>query len=81
MRDRNLAPTAVVGAIVCCGAMALSVAVVGGFALAAVGRFTAVSIAARGAILAMAWTVDRRRQCHDCRGTTDRSAYREGTLR
>ena len=78
MRDRNLVPTAVVGAIVCCGAMAVSV---GGFTLAAIGRSTAVSIAGLGAIVAMAWTVDRRRERHDCRGTIDRSAYREGTLR
>lgn len=81
MRDRNLVPTAVVGAIVCCGAMAVSVGVVGGFTLAAIGRSTAVSIAGLGAIVAMAWTVDRRRERHDCRGTIDRSAYREGTLR
>lgn len=82
MRDRNLAPAALVGAIVCCGSMALIAGLVGGGALAAIGQFTAVSIAGLGVVVLIAWALDRRRHRHDRGGDTlDRSAQLEGTQR
>ena len=82
MHDRKLAPAALVGAIVCCGAMALIAGLVGGVALAALGQFTAVSIAGLGAVVLIAWVQDRRRHRHDPGGDThDRSAQLEGTPR
>lgn len=82
MRERNLAPVALVGAIVCCGAMALIAGLVGGVALAAIGQVTAVSIAGLGVVVLIAWLLDRRRHRHDPSGDTyDRSAQLEGTQR
>lgn len=82
MRERNLAPVALVGASVCCGAMALIAGLVGGVALAAIGQFTAVSIAGLGVVVLIAWVLDRRRHSHDPSGdTNDRSAQLEGTPR
>jgi membrane protein implicated in regulation of membrane protease activity len=82
MRDRDLAPVALVAALVCCGAMALTVGLVGGVALAAIGRFTAVSVAGLGVVVAAAWWLDRRRHRHDRTGATnDRSTHPEGTAR
>lgn len=78
MRDRKLAPAALVGAIVCCGSMALIAGLVGGVALAAIGRFTAVSIAGLGVVVLVAWVLDRRRHRYD---PSDRSAQLEGTQR
>ena len=77
MRDRDLASTALVAAIVCCGTTALIAGLVGGVALVAIGRFTAVSVAGLGAVGFVAWRLDRRRHRHDCTG--DRSAQLEGT--
>ena len=82
MRERNLAPVALVGAIACCGAMALIAGLVGGVALAAIGQFTAVSIAGLGVVVLIASVLDRRRHRHDPGGdTNDRSAQLEGTQR
>ncbi len=53
MRDRHLAPAALVGAIACCGAMALIAGLVGGVALAAIGRFTVVSVTGLGVVVAI----------------------------
>jgi len=82
MRDRDLAPAALVAAIVCCGAMALIAGLVGGVALAVIGRFTAASVAGLGVVVVIAWRLDRRRHRHDRTGATnDRSAQLEGTSR
>jgi len=82
MRDRNLAPAALVGAIVCCGATALIAGLVGGVALAAIGQLTAVSAAGLGVVVLIAWVLDRRRHRHDPSGdSNDRSAQPEGTQR
>lgn len=82
MRDRNLAPAALVGAIVCCGAMALIAGLVGGVALVAIGRFTVVSVAGLGVVVLIASVLDRRRHRHDPGGDAhDRSAQVEGTQR
>lgn len=82
MRDRDLAPAALVAAIVCCGAMALIAGLVGGVALAVIGRFTAASVAGLGVVVVIAWRFDRRRHRHDRTGdTNDRSAQLEGTSR
>lgn len=82
MRERNLAPVALVGAIVCCGAIALIAGLVGGVALAAIGRFTVDSIAGLGVVVLIAWVLDRRRHRRDPGGdTNDRSAQLEGTQR
>ncbi|MGK2966859.1 MAG: hypothetical protein ACSLFM_14825 [Tepidiformaceae bacterium] len=82
MRDRNLVPAALVGAIVCCGAMALIAGLVGGVALAAIGRFTVVSIAALGVVVAIAWWLGRRAPRHDgARNVYDRSVHRAEALR
>lgn len=79
MRDRDLAPAAVVAAVVCCAATALAAAVVGGVALAAIGRFTAVSVAGLGVVVLVAWRIDRRRHRHDrSADTSDGCAHREG---
>ena len=87
MRNRDLVATALVGAIICCGAMALIAGLVGGVALAAIGRFTAVSIVGLGVVVAIAWWLDRRRHRHDrhrhnrtC-NADDRLAHCERTLR
>ena len=80
MRDRYLAPAALAGALACCGLMALIAGLVGGVALAAIGRCTAVSIAGLGVVVAIAWRVDRRH--HDRTGATnERSAHLAGTQR
>ena len=82
VRDRDLAPAALVGAVVCCGVMALVAGLVGGVALAAIGRFTVVSVAGLGVVVAIAWWLARRRHRHDRTGDTiDRSTHPEGTLR
>jgi hypothetical protein len=82
MRDRNLAPAALVGATVCCGVMALIAGPVGGVALASIGRFTAVSVAGVGVVVAIAWWLDRRRHPHDrTHELDDRTAHARGTLR
>ena len=62
MRDRNLAPVALLGALACCGTMSLIAGLAGGVALAAIGRFTAVSIAGLSVVVLIAWTLDRRRE-------------------
>ena len=82
MRDRDLAPAALVGAFVCCGAMALVAGAAGGVALAAIGRFTVVSVAGLGVVVTIAWWLDRRRHRHDRTGDTNhRSTHPEGYLR
>jgi len=82
VRDRDLAPAALAGAVVCCGMTALVAGLVGGVALAAIGRFTAVSVASLGIVVAIAWWLDRRRHRHDrTDDTNDRSTQPEGTLR
>lgn len=63
MRDRDLAPAAVVGAIACCGATALIGGTVGGVALAAIGQLTALSAVGLGFVVLVAWRRDRRRRC------------------
>ena len=79
MRDRDLAPGAVVAVVVCCAATALAAAVVGGVALAAIGRFTAVFVAGLGVVVVIVWRIDRRRHRHDrSADTSDRCAHREG---
>lgn len=78
MCDRDLAPVAVVAAVVCCAATALAAAVVGGVALAAIGRFTAVSVAGLVVVVVIAWRIDRRRHRHDrSADTDDRCGHRE----
>lgn len=82
MRNRDLVPAALAGAIVCCGAMALIAGLVGGVALAAIGQFTAVSIAGLGVVVLIAWVLDQRRHRHDAGGDAhDRSAQLDGTQR
>ena len=82
MRDRDLAPAALVAAFVCCGVTALVAGLVGGVALAAIGRFTVVSVVGLGVVVAIAWWLDRRRRRHDrTDDTVDRSTHPEGTLR
>ena len=82
MRDRDLAPAALVGVIACCSVMALVAGLVGGVALAAIGRFTLASVAGLGVVVAIAWWLDRRRHRHDrTDATDDRSTHPEGTLR
>jgi peptidoglycan/LPS O-acetylase OafA/YrhL len=61
MRDRDLAPVAAVAALVCCGGFALAAALVGGVALASVGRFTAVTVVGLGLVVLIAHRLDRRR--------------------
>jgi membrane protein implicated in regulation of membrane protease activity len=78
----GISRAALVGAIVCCGAMALIAGLVGGVALVAIGRFTVVSVAGLGVVVLIAWVLDRRRHRHDPGGDThDRSAQVEGTQR
>jgi len=80
MRNRDLAPAAVVGAIVCCGTTALITGAVGGVALATIGRFTAVSVAGLGIVVFMAWRLDRRRRrLGRTAPDTDRAARAEET--
>ena len=82
MRDRALAPAALVGAIACCGAMALVAGLVGGVALAAIGRFTVISVAALGVVVVLAWRLDRHRHRYDRTiDTRDRSEHLTGTPR
>jgi uncharacterized membrane protein YphA (DoxX/SURF4 family) len=69
MRDRALAPAAVVAAIVCGGATALVLGVVGGVALAAVGRFTAAAAVGLSIVVLIAGRLDR----HRSNGSPDRS--------
>tara|TARA_R100000935_G_scaffold53712_1_gene81775 strand:+ start:499 stop:741 length:243 start_codon:yes stop_codon:yes gene_type:complete len=61
MRDRALVPAAVIAAIVCCGATALVLGVASGVALAAIGRFTAVTAVGLGIVVLIAWRLDRHR--------------------
>lgn len=78
MRDRDLVPNVVVGAIVCCGVMALATGLVGGVALAVIRRFTSLSFAGLG----IAWWLDRRRHGHDrTRNADGRLAHRERVVR
>lgn len=82
MRDRDLVPNVVVGAIVCCGVMALAAGLVGGVALAVIGRFTSVSFAGLGGVVGIAWWLDRRRHRHDrTRNADGRLAHRERVVR
>jgi len=82
MRDRTLAPAALVAVVVCCGAMALVAGLVGGVAVAVLGRFTLVSVAGLGVVVAIAWWLDRRRHHHDRTGdTSDRPTDLEGKTR
>lgn len=82
MRDRDLAPAALVAAFVCCGMTAVVAGLVGGVALAAIGRFTMVSVLGLGVVVAIAWGLDRRRHRHDRTGdTNDRPTHPKGTLR
>lgn len=60
MRDRDLAPVAAVAAIVCCGGTAVAAGLLGGVALAAVGRFTAVTVIGLGLVVLIARRLDRR---------------------
>lgn len=62
MRDRDLAPKVLIAAVVCCGGSALLAGVIGGVALAAIGCFTVVSGFGLGAVVSVAWVLDRRRQ-------------------
>jgi len=81
MRDRDLVPVAVVGAIVCCGATALIAGTVGGVALAA-GQLTALSAVGLGLVVFVAWRLDRRRRCLGRTSPeTDRSAQVDETRR
>ena len=81
MRDRDLVPVAVVGAIVCCGATALIGGTVGGVALAA-GQLTALSAVGLGLVVFVAWRLDRRRRCLGRTSPeTDRSAHVDETRR
>jgi membrane protein implicated in regulation of membrane protease activity len=79
MRERDLAPAAMIAAIVCCGAMTLIAGLVGGVALAAAGPLTVVSAAGLCVVVAVAWQLDRRRHRHDgtC-DTSDRPIRRDG---
>jgi len=62
--------------------MSLVAGLVGGVALAAIGRFTMVSVVGLGVVVAIAWWLDRRRHRHDRIGSTnDRLTHPEGTLR
>jgi membrane protein implicated in regulation of membrane protease activity len=82
VRDRDLLPVAVLSAVVCCGTMALIAALVGGVALAAIGRFTVISAAGLGVVVAIAWWLDRRRHRHDrTRNADGRPAELEGARR
>jgi len=82
VRDRNLLPVAVLSAVVCCGTMALIVALVGGVALASMGRFTVISVAGLGVVVAIAWWLDRRRHRHDrTRQAAGRPVQFEGAVR
>jgi hypothetical protein len=80
MRDRDLRSAAVVGAIVCCGTTALLSGLVGGVALAAIGRFTAVTVIGLSIVVLIAWRLDRQ---HAGRSTDrpDRSTRVEETSR
>lgn len=81
MRDRDLVPAAVVGAIVCCGATALIGGTVGGVALAA-GQLTALSAVGLGLVVFVGWRLDRRRRCLGRTSPeTDRSAHVDETRR
>lgn len=72
MRDRDLAPVALAGAIVCCGAMALIIGLVGAVGSAAIGRFSAADfIAGLGVVAVIGWRLDRRR--HRCDRAVDRN--------
>jgi len=82
MRDRQLAPAALVAGIVCCAAMALVTGVAGGVALALLGRFTLVSVAGLGVVVTIAWQLDRRRQRpHRIAATSDRPTDRQRAAR
>lgn len=82
MRDQDLVPAALVGAIVCCGATAVMAGLVGGVALAAIGPFTAVSVAGLGVVVVIAWRLDRRRHRHHrTANSADPSVQVEGTSR
>lgn len=78
MRDRALVPAAVVAAIVCCGATALVLGVAGGIALAAIGRFTAVTAVGLGIVVLIAWRLDRHRS-NGSPDSSDRGARAEET--
>ena len=82
MGDRDLVPAALVGAMVCCLAMALIAGFVGGVAVATIGRFTVVSVAGLGVVVAIAWWLDRRRHRHArTRNADDRSPHGERARR
>jgi len=82
MRDRDLVPAAVVGGMVCSGATALIAGTVGGVALAAIGRLTALSAVGLGGVVVGAWRLDRRRRCLGRTAPeTDRSAHVDETRR
>lgn len=82
MRDRDLAPAVLIGAVVCCGGSALLAGLLGGVALAAIGRSTVVSGVGLGAVVLVAWAVDRRRHRHHRGGdTVERTVDVEGSKR
>jgi len=82
MRARDLLPVAVLGAVVCCGTMTLIVGLVGGVALAAIGRFTVLSVAGLGIVVTIAWWLDRRRHRPDPGRTSEEGpAHRERAVR
>lgn len=81
MRDRDLLPGAVLGAVVCCSMMALIVGLVGGVALAAIGRFTALSVAGLGVVVAIVWWLNRRRHRPDRTRNSEGPAPRERAVR
>ena len=80
MHDRDLAAAVLIAGVVCCGGSALLAGLVGGVALAAIGRFSVVSAVGLGAVVSVAWAMDRRRHRGD--GDTDeRTTDLEGSKR
>lgn len=64
MRERAFAAGAVAVVAVCCGAPALVGALLGGIALAAIVRATALALLLLAAVAAVAIGVVRHRRCH-----------------
>jgi hypothetical protein len=81
MRDRELTLIPALGAVVCCGTTALVAGVVGGVALAAVGRFTAVTAAGLGVVVLIAWRLDRGRYARTADGSDRPAPFVEETSR
>lgn len=80
MRDRNLTPVVLIGAVACCGGSALLAGLVGGVAFAAIGRFTVVSTVGLGAVVLVAWALDRRRYRH-AGDAAERTTDLDGSMR